>query len=256
MATTTYAGVHAALTDPSFIVPPVPQDAPPGGIAWLRASVARFSTGSDHARRRALATADLARLDPAALRRQAFIRTGERMAVRHVLVAVLADALGLAAIDPETVRTTASAYHPHTEATPAADDAVAQLVTACGGVADEATAARIGLFVQACDATAGLVEHALPNVGAEVSTDALLAETLRHDPPVRATRRQSEGTLVVLDLAAANRDPAVFTDPDRFDPGRDGPDSLTFGAGPHACPGRAHALALAAGILDALGSVR
>ncbi|GGV23703.1 hypothetical protein GCM10010495_44120 [Kitasatospora herbaricolor] len=39
-----------------------------GAMAWLRATVARFSSGEAHARRRALVEADCARLDPAALR--------------------------------------------------------------------------------------------------------------------------------------------------------------------------------------------
>jgi hypothetical protein len=129
---------------------------------------------------------------------------------------VLADALGLQ-VDPADVATVAAAYHPHTAVPPAADAAVARLVTACGGTADERTAARIGLLVQACAATAALV-HAARERGAGVE-EALLA-----DPPVRFTRRG--GALV--DLASAG---------------------LPFGAGPHAFPGREHALALADGLL-------
>jgi cytochrome P450 len=44
---------------------------------------------------------------------------------------------------------------------------------------------------------------------------------------------------IVLRLAAANRDPAVFADPDRFDPGRRGPAHLSLGFGLHACAGSA-----------------
>lgn len=53
-----------------------------------------------------------------------------------------------------------------------------------------------------------------------------------------------------LNIAAANRDPEVFADPGTFDPERSGPPALTFGAEPRICPGRNHALALAAGVLD------
>jgi cytochrome P450 len=44
---------------------------------------------------------------------------------------------------------------------------------------------------------------------------------------------------IVLQLAAANRDPAVFADPDRFDPLRRGPAHLSLGFGLHACAGSA-----------------
>ena len=55
---------HDVLTDPAYDVPGVP-DAP-AGVAWLRASVPRFSTGATHERRRALAVAELAKLDDVA----------------------------------------------------------------------------------------------------------------------------------------------------------------------------------------------
>ncbi|MBA9002695.1 hypothetical protein [Thermomonospora cellulosilytica] len=56
------------LEDPAFGVP----QCPPGrsGVAWLRGSVARFSEGAVHARRRACPGRDLAhRLAAAAVRR-------------------------------------------------------------------------------------------------------------------------------------------------------------------------------------------
>ena len=46
------------------------------------------------------------------------------------------------------------------------------------------------------------------------------------------------GTLVIVNTAAANRDPAVYDDPDRLDITRDGPPAtLTFGGGAHFCLG-------------------
>ena len=46
------------------------------------------------------------------------------------------------------------------------------------------------------------------------------------------------GDLVIVSLTAANRDPATFTDPDRFDLGRrDATSHVTFAQGPHACIG-------------------
>ena len=38
---------------------------------------------------------------------------------------------------------------------------------------------------------------------------------------------------------AANRDPVVFADADGFEPDAHADDNLVWGAGPHACPGKA-----------------
>jgi cytochrome P450 len=48
----------------------------------------------------------------------------------------------------------------------------------------------------------------------------------------------SKGDLVTLSLAGANRDPEVFPDPDRFDPGRTNLNlQVAFAHGPHVCLG-------------------
>lgn len=49
--------------------------------------------------------------------------------------------------------------------------------------------------------------------------------------------RLRKGQLVVLSLMGANRDPRVFSAPDRLDLRRDARDSLSFGQGPHYCIG-------------------
>ena len=85
----------------------------------------------------------------------------------------------------------------------------------------------------------------------------VIQETLRLRPTTPKMRRRAEaGTeiagvripkdaLVILDVAAANRDPRLFGErPDEFDPDRAIDPSaqrwgLSFGAGPHQCPGRA-----------------
>ncbi|GIX31300.1 MAG: cytochrome P450 [Porticoccaceae bacterium] len=76
-----------------------------------------------------------------------------------------------------------------------------------------------------------------------------IEEVLRFEPPVKAIYRIarrtvevggvriSAGTVVALCLAAANRDPARFPDPDRFDLERADRDHLAFGKGRHACLG-------------------
>jgi cytochrome P450 len=80
----------------------------------------------------------------------------------------------------------------------------------------------------------------------------VVEETLRHDTSVPFWRRRTkravtlggvdipEGATLFLWLAAAGRDPAVFDDPDRFDPERpNAKRHLAFGKGIHFCIGSA-----------------
>jgi cytochrome P450 len=53
--------------------------------------------------------------------------------------------------------------------------------------------------------------------------------------------RVAAGEPVTVAIAAANRDPRVFADPDRFDIRRAAATQLGFGHGPHFCLGAAHA---------------
>ena len=46
-----------------------------------------------------------------------------------------------------------------------------------------------------------------------------------------------QGDLLYLSLGAANRDPEVFAEPDRFFVGRENNRHLAFGAGAHLCLG-------------------
>jgi cytochrome P450 len=222
-------------------IPPYPDQ--PGGIGWLRAHVARFCDGEDHARRRALVIAELDRIDPAALRREAAATKGE-----HVAVQLLAKAMGcdhLDAIVPAVV-TASAAYHPGTSA-PGADEAVEELREALGPGTPEVVAARISVLIQACASTQALIGNVTSTA---VPVEAVVAETLRWNPPIRATRRAVNGEVVTVDIAAANRDPEVFDHPDDFDPTRDPSAHLTFGHGPHACPGAQHATAITCGVLE------
>lgn len=61
--------------------------------------------------------------------------------------------------------------------------------------------------------------------------------------------------LVLVGLAAANRDPSVFDDPGTFRPARQGPRHLAFGLGRHACVGGSLVRMETAAILSALWPV-
>ncbi len=77
-----------------------------------------------------------------------------------------------------------------------------------------------------------------------------IEEALRVESPIRGDFRLSKvpvtvggvelpaGTTVMLNNAAANRDPRRFTDPDTFDLQRpNARQHIAFGRGPHSCPG-------------------
>lgn len=83
------------------------------------------------------------------------------------------------------------------------------------------------------------------------SQEGAIQELLRFNPPVAAQPRFSNPTSdievagitipanspVLFGIAAANRDPVVFTDPDTFDINRKTKTLLTFGPGLRTCPG-------------------
>jgi len=124
----------------------------------------------------------------------------------------------------------------------------------------ELIATCILLLVAGHETTVSLISNAIlallrhPAQLAALSADPGLAagaveETLRYDAPVQFTARVMrgglqvgpisvpDGGLVLLLLAAAGRDPAVFDDPDRFDIQRGPSGHLAFAAGPHFCLG-------------------
>lgn len=82
--------------------------------------------------------------------------------------------------------------------------------------------------------------------------DATIEEVLRYAGPVQGTKPQyptetlvirdveiPRGTTVFPCLGAANRDPSVWTNPDRFDIHREHHKNFGFGFGPHFCLGAA-----------------
>ncbi|MFG2954076.1 cytochrome P450 [Streptomyces sp. NPDC048291] len=78
----------------------------------------------------------------------------------------------------------------------------------------------------------------------------IVEELLRYEPPVQLLPQRTciadlevhgvtipKGSRIWLMLAAGNRDPHRFTDPDRFDPDRQDIQHLGFGSGIHSCFG-------------------
>lgn len=143
-----------------------------------------------------------------------------------------------------------------------ADQPDSMLAMARAGLteAEVAQNAAIVLF-GAIETAEGMITNALwhllitPGLLTAVRSDrdllpALVEESLRVEPAAAAVDRYatvttefrgvriSEGDFVRVSLAAANRDPSVFTDPDAFVVHR--PDArrhLSFAAGPHLCIG-------------------
>jgi cytochrome P450 len=135
------------------------------------------------------------------------------------------------------------------------------------GEREDAIANGIGFLSQAYEATAGLIGNTLVALGRQGPRGgsgadggglrAFIREVVRHDPPVHNTRRfvardtavagqaMKAGDVVLVVLAAANRDSSANPQPSRFDPRRTSRQAFTFGSGPHACPGEAIATAIA-----------
>jgi cytochrome P450 len=99
------------------------------------------------------------------------------------------------------------------------------------------------ILLDRADLTSALRTGQIPIAG-------FIEEVLRYDSPVQlVTRRARTGGLTVegvpipagrdliLLIGAANRDPAHYPDPDRFDPTRTDIRPLSFGAGAHICVG-------------------
>ena len=144
------------------------------------------------------------------------------------------------------------------------DDLLSHLITARDGsdrlTGDELVASAILLLNAGHEASVNglgngvvaLLRH--PGELARLRADralipATVEEMLRYDSPSQSFVRTAAVDVEVLGvrvpagaevaalLGAANRDPAVFAGPDRFDAGRDPNPHVSFGAGPHFCLG-------------------
>lgn len=266
------ADVRAVLDDDRFGVRPALAGAPAGTVAWLRASVSRFSNGPEHDRRRALVVAELDRLDPEGLRAAACDQALAALEpggapgaeavgrlARRVPAAVLAARFGAA--DPDRVASdvgaVAAAYFPGAseDAERAADAAVRSLLDLLAGSGPDRAVARITVLVQGYDATANLVAAALsllPELPADVPTGTLLTEAAYRRPPVPALRRVAQAPVRLADRAIAAGDSVVCEVGPVAQPGGAAAAALTFGYGRRPCPGPAQALSLAAGVIDAI----
>lgn len=225
----------SVLTDPGWVVPPLPPG-DGGGMDRLRRAVCRFSDGDEHAERRSAVERALATVPPAELRaaaRDLVRRDPTPPVVPRAPLAVLAAALGIA--DPAAVAglvpPVAAAYHPGSAPSAAADAAAQELLRRVGVV-------RTTLLVQSCLPVAALLTGALATGALEtgaLETGALetgLDRVLTSgSPPVPATRRWSPATGETITVPLSG---------------------IPFGEGPRRCPAEQHALALATGVLEGL----
>lgn len=131
------------------------------------------------------------------------------------------------------------------------------------------------LIPAAIDTTNRLIANCLyilgsnPSVLNEISNsqdiENFVLEVCRFESPIHSTLRCavndatilgcdiSRRGLIVINLAAANRDPAVFSDPEKFNLHRKEKNYiLTFGYGKHQCLGRSTALSEVAIVISKL----
>jgi cytochrome P450 len=174
-----------------------------------------------------------------------------------------------------------------------ADDPDASLLAAAAAQADlepeQIVSNAAVLLFGGIETTEGMIANALlhllehPDVleqvkGDPLRLDAAVEESLRLEPAAAVVDRYAttgtqlaraairRGDLVRVSIAAANRDPAIFPDPDRYDPGRVDPAAprtkshLAFAQGPHVCLGvhlaRLEARTGLAALLDRLPDIR
>jgi len=107
----------------------------------------------------------------------------------------------------------------------------------------------VGVLVHHLASHPDLQDRLRAGVG-DAEFDAVIDEILRIDDPFVSNRRITTcpvtlagvevpaGARVKLHWTSANRDEAVFGDPDDFDPEGHAAANLVYGVGRHACPGR------------------
>jgi cytochrome P450 len=242
----TRKAVDAALRDPRLEPPPPPPSIGHGATAMLRASMARFSSGDDHIRRRVEIERALDGLEPKVVMATAFEIASRLFVVESEVDAVtdlgcgvptetMLTMLGVGgdrSVLAGDVRAVAEVIGRGAVASDSSDAAVERLLDACADIGCDPVAVVSALY-QTYDATAALV------------IETILARHRQsvRKPAVTQTRRVasadtaiggvsiSSGTDVLLDLAESG---------------------FEFGAGRHCCPGRAIAEAIVDGIIAAM----
>jgi cytochrome P450 len=118
---------------------------------------------------------------------------------------------------------------------------------------DQVAANAAVLLFGGIETTEGMIANALlmllEQPAAQESLEAAIDESLRLEPAAAAIDRYATcatrlgpaeiaaGELVRISLTAANRDPAVFAEPDEFELRRPRRGNLAFAQGPHVCVG-------------------
>ncbi|RYH02813.1 cytochrome P450 [Salipiger sp. IMCC34102] len=137
-----------------------------------------------------------------------------------------------------------------------ADDLLSTLIAARDGDARLSEEELISTAILLLNAGHEATVHTLGNgvktmieTGQRRHDAASVEEMMRYDPPLHMFTRWVyedcevlgqaffRGDRIACLLGSANRDPAIWKDPDRFDPDRSGPAHVAFGGGIHFCVG-------------------
>jgi len=235
--------VTIGLESPKLKPPTAPDSIGSGATATLRAAMARFSWGDSHHARRADVDLILATISDAPVTETAFAHTSAWLAERSVPhdavelasaipTAVLQELLGIDEPSLQAEVNAIAAVIGRGEAATTASDSAATVVQQRVSEAGHDQVAATSLLYQNYDATKGqtLLElHATLTGTTHRPTFVTAREAL--EPVSVGDTNYGTGDLVHLNLTTAD---------------------LDFGAGPHACPGRAVAEAIVAGIVRAV----
>lgn len=181
-------------------------------------------------------------------------RSGDQSWTRHVAASfdalirsVLEPRRGRACEDAEDV--TARLMHTEVNGRLLSDAEIVSVLRNWTGGDLGSIAQCIGVLVH-CLATHPAVQERLRSGVPDAEFDAVIDEILRIDDPFVSNHRVTtcpvaiggvdlpQGARVKLNWTSANRDEAVFGDPDAMDPPGNAGRNLVYGIGRHACPGR------------------